>query len=789
MLKLGTSIHNMKMLLTLFLILMGSHTSVTQTPGFMDIEEADIYVLIDGSTSISPNAFRDIQHFLKELIKMFNIGPNKVHFGAVQYSHSINTEFQLHEYNTVYELEKAIDNIRQIYGDTFIGAALTFMQPLFKEARKQRVGRVPRYLIVLTDGESQDSVKEAAEQLRNEEVNILAVGVKGANEEQLYEIAGSKGRTFFVQEFSALKNIKNEIVQLIRPGKVALKGMRADIMFLVDSSGSIGQDNFLKIKSFMKELVNKTDIGPDRVQVGVIQFSGSNKEEFQLNQYSSKDDIFSAIERMSLIGEITLTGGALTFVSNYFKPSKGARQGVKKFLILITDGEAQDEVRLPATALREQGVTIYSVGVFNANKNQLEEISGQRELVFYVENFDILQYIEDEIISEISRSHDESKRIERLDVVFLIDESGSISVLQYETMKDFMITLVNNSDVAPDRVQFGAVKYSDEPQTFFFLNQYDTKSKIVEAIQKDVSRGGSTYTAKAIGYSESLFAQEHGGRKSKGVPQVLIVITDGESHDMPQLNDTAKRLRDNGIIIYAVGIEGANPGELLGMAGLKGNYFYVDTFEGLKNIQTSILDKIRDDSKPEYDIKADLVFLIDGSTSILPDDFIKMKKFLEAVIDQIVDGHNVQVGIAQYSHLYKREINLGAYQNKSELKVQIQNIEQMTGNTLIGNALKNVKEFFAPAGSRKVTRNIRSILVVLTDGQSMDDVSEPAENLRREGVDIYAIGVGDISHLELTQIAGGAERKYTVNDFSKLKFIKKRLINDIFKTVISTSRY
>uniref|UniRef100_K7FNG1 VWFA domain-containing protein n=1 Tax=Pelodiscus sinensis TaxID=13735 RepID=K7FNG1_PELSI len=731
----------------------------------MDIEEADIYVLIDGSTSISPNAFRDIQHFLKELIKMFNIGPNKVHFGAVQYSHSINTEFQLHEYNTVYELEKAIDNIRQIYGDTFIGAALTFMQPLFKEARKQRVGRVPRYLIVLTDGESQDSVKEAAEQLRNEEVNILAVGVKGANEEQLYEIAGSKGRTFFVQEFSALKNIKNEIVQLIRPGK-ALKGMRADIMFLVDSSGSIGQDNFLKIKSFMKELVNKTDIGPDRVQVGVIQFSGSNKEEFQLNQYSSKDDIFSAIERMSLIGEITLTGGALTFVSNYFKPSKGARQGVKKFLILITDGEAQDEVRLPATALREQGVTIYSVGVFNANKNQLEEISGQRELVFYVENFDILQYIEDEIISELTtwlhrgaEGDIKSKRIERLDVVFLIDESGSISVLQYETMKDFMITLVNNSDVAPDRVQFGAVKYSDEPQTFFFLNQYDTKSKIVEAIQKDVSRGGSTYTAKAIGYSESLFAQEHGGRKSKGVPQVLIVITDGESHDMPQLNDTAKRLRDNGIIIYAVGIEGANPDiplprSLLSPHGAASGPALPPPSTLPPPIFLSTLSSIHSLPKiSEYDIKADLVFLIDGSTSILPDDFIKMKKFLEAVIDQIVDGHNVQVGIAQYSHLYKREINLGAYQNKSELKVQIQNIEQMTGNTLIGNALKNVKEFFAPAGSRKVTRNIRSILVVLTDGQSMDDVSEPAENLRREGVDIYAIGVGDISHLELTQIA------------------------------------
>ncbi|CAM2105655.1 unnamed protein product [Caretta caretta] len=83
-------------------------------------------------------------------------------------------------------------------------------------------------------------------------------------------------------------------------------------------------------------------------------------------------------------------------------------------------------------------------------------------------------------------------------------------------MKDFMIALVKKSDVGPDRVQFRAVKYSDEPETFFYLNKYTAKSEIVEAIQNDVTKGGSTYTAKAIDYSEALFAQEHGSRKSKG---------------------------------------------------------------------------------------------------------------------------------------------------------------------------------------------------------------------------------------------------------------------------------
>uniref|UniRef100_A0A8C3S590 VWFA domain-containing protein n=1 Tax=Chelydra serpentina TaxID=8475 RepID=A0A8C3S590_CHESE len=746
--------------------------------GCMDTEEADIYVLIDGSTSISPVAYGDIQKFLKEVIKMFNIGQKKVRFGAVQYSHVKRLEFELDAYSKTKDLETAIDNMRQIYGDTYIGEALTFMQPLFKKAREETAGKVPCHLIVLTDGESHDSVKGPAERLRNEKVNIYAIGVKGANEAQLHEISGSKSRTFFVQEFDSLKNIKNEIVQGICSGE-ACKEMTADIMFLVDSSGSIGQENFLKMKTFMRELVNKSDISADRVQVGVVQFSGTTNEEFQLGRYSSKNDIFSAIDRMSLIGENTLTGGALTFVADYFKPPKGARPAVKKFLILITDGEAQDEVKVPAKALRDQGVVIYSVGVFNANKPQLQEISGKPELVFYVEEFDILKHIEDEIIFGICRPHEECKRIERLDVVFVIDGSGSIGLSQYQTMKDFMIALVKKSDVAPDRVQFGAVKYSDDPEMFFELNKYKTKSEIVEAIQNDVSKGGSTYTAKAIGYSEALFAQVRGSRKSEGVPQILIVITDGESHDAAQLGDTAKRLRDNGIIIYAVGIEGAKPEELLAMAGTKEKYYYVNTFEGLKNTSIAISEKICDDSKPECEIQADLVFLIDGSNTIHPDDFTRMKNFLKDVLEQIDYDDNVQIGIAQYSDTYKKEFSLSSFQNKSELNIQIQNIEQITGtSTLIGTALRKVREFFPPAG-RRVTRNVQPVLLVVTDGDSHDDVAVPAENLRREGVHVYAIGVGNMNHPKLMQIAGVPERKYDVGDFNKLKSIKKRLVDGL----------
>lgn len=181
--------------------------------------------------------------------------------------------------------------------------------------------------------------------------------------------------------------------------------MKSDIMFLVDSSGSIGDANFETMKTFMKNLVGKIQIGANKTQVGVVQFSDYNKEEFQLNTFFTHKELYAAIDGMSPINRNTLTGSALTFVNEYFDLSKGGRPQVRKFLILLTDGQAQDEVGGPAMALRNKSVTIFSVGVYGANRAQLEEISGDGSLVFHVENFDHLKAIESKLIFRVCALH------------------------------------------------------------------------------------------------------------------------------------------------------------------------------------------------------------------------------------------------------------------------------------------------------------------------------------------------------------------------------------------------
>uniref|UniRef100_A0A8C5PKN8 VWFA domain-containing protein n=1 Tax=Leptobrachium leishanense TaxID=445787 RepID=A0A8C5PKN8_9ANUR len=364
--------------------------------------------------------FKEMQNFLVDLVDVFDIGPQKVRFGAVQYSDTYLLEFQIGSDYSKTNLKLAIKNFRQLGGGTKTGQAMNYIRQLVLDPQNARAKNIPVYLIVLTDGESADSVKEAAEILRSHSVKLFAIGVKAANVAELLEITGDPKRVHFVKDFGALKDIKNLVARqiwsskgncMIMPACVKLncifcsvavyKDLKADVIFLVDSSGSIGDENYTKMKTFMKHLVNKTTVGRDSIQFGAVQFSDTTNLEFQLNSYSTASPIMDAIDRMTYMKATTYTGKALEFVSQYFTSANGARPNVKKILILITDGVAHDVVKTPAKSLRDSGVIIFSVGVLNANKHQLEEISGKNGKVRYLETFDLLKDIEDDLIFEV----------------------------------------------------------------------------------------------------------------------------------------------------------------------------------------------------------------------------------------------------------------------------------------------------------------------------------------------------------------------------------------------------
>uniref|UniRef100_A0A8C6E868 Collagen alpha-5(VI) chain n=1 Tax=Moschus moschiferus TaxID=68415 RepID=A0A8C6E868_MOSMO len=757
--------------------------------GCVDTKEADLYFLIDGSSSIRKKHFEQIKEFMLAVIRMFSIGPDKVRVGAVQYSHEKKVEFDIDDYLNDVKLRKAVSNIKQLGGGTLTGAALDFMLPLMRKGRKQRAQEVPCHLIVLTDGLSGDAVLEPAERLRAENVTVHAIGIGEANRTQLQQIAREEERVNFGQNFDSLKSIKNEVVRSICTEK-GCENMKADIMFLVDSSGSIGHENFEKMKTFMKNLLDKIQIGEDKTRVGVVQFSHYSKEEFQLDKYFTQKEISDAIDSMPLISDRTLTGSAITFVGPYFSESKGGRSMVKKFLILLTDGEAQDDVRDPAKALRDNGVVIFSVGIYGANRTQLEEISGDGSLIFHVENFDDLKTIESKLVFRVCALHD-CKRIQQLDVVFVLDHSGSISAQDQESMINLTIHLVKKSDVGLDRVRFGALRYSDDPEVLFYLNEYSSRSAIIDHLRRRRDTAGRTYTAKALERASELFTEERGSRIERNVKQVLIVVTDGVSHDRERLGEAASRLRSKGVITYAVGVGAADQLELETIAGDKNYTIHVSGFDKLKDVYLPLQDSLCNSSQEVCSIQeADVIFFCDGSDMVSDSDFVTMTTFLSDLIDSFdIQSQKMKIGMAQYGSRYQEIIELQNSLTTIEWKSRIQAITKSKGLPRIDLALRQVSVMFEPSAGGRRNAGVPQTLVVITSGGPRYDVSKAVQALREAGICILALGIGDVYKEQLLPITGSSGKVITFQDFDQLKNVdvKKRMIREICQSCGKTN--
>lgn len=90
-------------------------------------------------------------------------------------------------------------------------------------------------------------------------------------------------------------------------------------MFVVDSSGSIGMDNFLKIKDFIKQTITIFDVGANSTRVGLITFNQQASLQFGLDKYNSSKDLQTAVDAIIYSQGGTNTGRAFEYLTCIIK--------------------------------------------------------------------------------------------------------------------------------------------------------------------------------------------------------------------------------------------------------------------------------------------------------------------------------------------------------------------------------------------------------------------------------------------------------------------------------------
>ncbi|KAK2845045.1 hypothetical protein Q5P01_011704 [Channa striata] len=207
---------------------------------------------------------------------------------------------------------------------------------------------------------------------------------------------------------------REEIIKIVRSicsCGVTCRQTPLELVFVIDSSESVGPENFNVIKEFVNALIDRASVGRDTTRVGVVLYSHMNTVVVSLSQGAGRDDIKSAVRSMIYMGEGTFTGSAIQQANQVFK---AARAGVRKVAIIITDGQAdkRDSVSLETAVAEAQGSGIERlvIGVVNESDPLYEEFKKELDLMasepdshhlYLIDDFKTLPALERKLLSRI----------------------------------------------------------------------------------------------------------------------------------------------------------------------------------------------------------------------------------------------------------------------------------------------------------------------------------------------------------------------------------------------------
>lgn len=131
---------------------------------------------------------------------------------------------------------------------------------------------------------------------------------------------------------------------------------------------------FQAAKSFIKKVYSNFPIGEDATHIGLVVYGKDSRVVFNLINNNDKESVDSKVLRAtypssdeSLLGEGLRTAKEAVF-------DVSARPGGHQVLVLLAAGKSNDETKATSRALRDNGITIFGIGIGNmADINQLRD--------------------------------------------------------------------------------------------------------------------------------------------------------------------------------------------------------------------------------------------------------------------------------------------------------------------------------------------------------------------------------------------------------------------------------
>ncbi|RXM91033.1 Cochlin, partial [Acipenser ruthenus] len=324
--------------------------------------------------------------------------------------------------------------------------------------------------------------------------------------------------------------------------------------------------------------------------------------------------------------------------------------------------------------------------------------------------------------------------------------------------------------------------FSENPKTEFYLKNFTQPKDVVFAIKEVAFRGGNTNTGKALRHTaETFFTPENGARR--GFPRVTVMFVDGWPSD--DIEEAATVARESGINVFVVSVAKPAPEEL-GMVQDRGlfaktitHFLTICPTKFVKPLaQRLCAEEQMLCSKTCYN-SVNIAFLIDGSSSVGDSNFRLVLDFIANIVDAFeISDIGSKIGAVQFTYDQKKEIGFHDYTTKEDTLAAVRGIRYMSGGTATGEAISyTVSNLYNPL---KGGAN-RNFIVIITDGQSYDEIRGPAVSAQKEGITVYSVGVAWAPMEDLKAMASEPKESHVffTREFTGLHQFEQPIIKGI----------
>jgi Mg-chelatase subunit ChlD len=139
------------------------------------------------------------------------------------------------------------------------------------------------------------------------------------------------------------------------------------------------------------------------------------------------------------------------------------------------------------------------------------------------------------------------------------------------------------------------IEYSDEATVLIYLNDTFDGKELNTRIDRVVSsKGRNAMVHKALEEANNVFSINNGGRP--GAAKAVVILTDGDSSSLSDLEAASKSLRDSGTRVYVVRIgDTKDQDEVTKIVSVPEDVFPVVDPSVLPNVGPRVTQKIKTD--------------------------------------------------------------------------------------------------------------------------------------------------------------------------------------------------